>query len=142
MARKTVSDLRVGPEKNRPGLLVIEIFGIEHNDRFLRSLMLGMTHDAILTLVPVISFLSGYPLGHLRVAVQAFLGGHLQFFIMAFIATGKPRRILMNGTQISRRIGHIEFLLPLKKRGEQEERNDYPDDEEKGCCSILFINVS
>lgn len=142
VACEAIGDLRMGAEKNRTRFLMIEIIGIEQNDRLLRSLMLGVTHAAILILVPVITFPFGYSVGHFGVTGQTSLRRHFQFVIVTLIAIGEPRRILMNGTQISWRIGHIEFLLPLKKRGEHEERNDDPGDEEKGCGFIFFVNVS
>ncbi len=48
-------DLPMDPFKDSASLLMIEIFGIKNNDGFIRSLVFGVTDNAILPFIPMIA---------------------------------------------------------------------------------------
>jgi hypothetical protein len=141
VAAPAVFDFQMNPFQNNSSLFVIEIFGIERNERDIHSLMFGMTDRTVFTLVPVISPRFSYPGCDLLVTSETPGRLNFQVFIVTFAAIFEARGILVSGTQLSRGVGNIEYLLGPHMEYHQEGCKDQKRIRNQGYRRSVFYEV-
>jgi hypothetical protein len=115
----------MGSCQDGSGLLVVKVFGIEQDEDRVLTLVFGVAHRTLLTLVPMIPAFLCHALGDLQMTRQASLVGDLEVLVVALHAVDKADGL---GMCRAERAGGIILAVVLGRRPHsggayQEEKN-------------------
>ncbi len=134
VAGTAVCDQGVGSFPDRPGLLVVEVLRVEHYEHGVFTLVLGVAHRTLLTLVTMVPALLGHALRDLLMAGQASGMRNFEILVVALHAVLEAHRLRMRGAE---RTGGI-FLGVFLRCGPQGRQEDQKT---KSHSNAVFFGV-
>jgi hypothetical protein len=115
----------MGSFQDGPGLLVVEVFRVEHDENRVFTLVFGVAHRTLLTLVPMVPALLGHTLRDLLVAGQTFLVRDFEVLVVALHAVLEAHRLGMRDAERARRIVLAVFLRDRPKNRHADQQDKY-----------------